>query len=189
MLLWIFLFMHTLFSPVILTNIHRYFNNIFHEFKLLWTSTFIINLSNFELFVLSTFLYIYMFLWYAFVIFSNKVGRFFSHNFSFLIFVFPLRSYFLGLSEENLVIMSFVIHSIHVSYWMKLTLRRLRWINEQTFIYYSFHPALPASIWALFWFKKRHFHYYLWNSLDIRSQLRARRRYDRKYWLSNLPPD
>ena len=34
MLLWIF-FIHIFFSPVILSNIHRYFNNIFHEFKVL----------------------------------------------------------------------------------------------------------------------------------------------------------
>ena len=33
-LLWIFLFIHT-FSPVISSNIHRYFNNTFHEFKAL----------------------------------------------------------------------------------------------------------------------------------------------------------
>ena len=33
--LYIFLFIHTFFSPVISSNIHRYFNNILHEFKVL----------------------------------------------------------------------------------------------------------------------------------------------------------
>ena len=35
MLLWIFLFIGTFFSPVISSNIYRYFNNIFHEFKVM----------------------------------------------------------------------------------------------------------------------------------------------------------
>ena len=35
MLLWIFLFINTFFASVISSNIHHYFNNIFHEFKVL----------------------------------------------------------------------------------------------------------------------------------------------------------
>ena len=35
MLLWILLFIHAFFSPVISSNIHRYFDNISHEFKVL----------------------------------------------------------------------------------------------------------------------------------------------------------
>ena len=33
MVFYIFLFRHTFFSPVISSNNHRYFDNIFHEFK------------------------------------------------------------------------------------------------------------------------------------------------------------
>ena len=35
MLLLIFLFMHIFFSPLILSNIHCYFNKIFNKFKVL----------------------------------------------------------------------------------------------------------------------------------------------------------
>ena len=50
MLLRIFLFIHTFFFPVISSNIHCYFNNIFHAFKVLkkfiTTEMFNINFYN-----------------------------------------------------------------------------------------------------------------------------------------------
>ena len=61
-----FFFLYTHFSPAISSNIHHYFNNIFHEFKVLkkviTTKTFNVNFhnsSNFEIFCFSIFLHIY----------------------------------------------------------------------------------------------------------------------------------
>ena len=86
---------NSMFSPVISSNIYRYFN-IFHEFKVLKkvitaeTLTFIINASNFVLFVFSIFLhtvafislftsiYIYIYIYiYTHLVKKKKAERFY----------------------------------------------------------------------------------------------------------------
>ena len=84
-MLWIFLFIHTFFSPVISLNTNIYFNNIFHELISLLqpkpsTSTFIINSLSFGLFFKTflhththththTYIYIYIYI-YIYTLFS-----------------------------------------------------------------------------------------------------------------------
>ena len=71
MLLWIFLFMNTFFSPVISSNIHRYFNKNFHEFqvlmKVITTETFNVDFHyKFLKFWIILFFQLYSYCWIYF---------------------------------------------------------------------------------------------------------------------------